>query len=264
MIYQGSKARLIKDILPYIQNCIDSNKVNLYIEPFVGGANVIQHIERATKIGFDTNKYLIALLKHCQNNPDLTDAFEDCPFELYKEVRDSYNKGDDRYEDWQKGLVGFCASYGGRFFDGGYGRDKAGESGGIYKKRIKHLKSEAENLMGVSFSVLDYTTIDCYAEAVPAFFYLDPPYAGTKQYQNNFCHDQFYRWARELSKHHFVLISEYQMPSDFLSMWTKERKVMQKSDRASAELFSEHLFTHEDGLYYKWYHEEGYKLWQSR
>ena len=48
MIYQGSKARLIKDILPYIQNCIDSNKVNLYIEPFVGGANVIQHIERAS------------------------------------------------------------------------------------------------------------------------------------------------------------------------------------------------------------------------
>ena len=31
MIYQGSKARLIKDILLYIQNCIDSNKVNLYI-----------------------------------------------------------------------------------------------------------------------------------------------------------------------------------------------------------------------------------------
>lgn len=26
MIYQGSKARLIKDILPYIQNCIDSNE----------------------------------------------------------------------------------------------------------------------------------------------------------------------------------------------------------------------------------------------
>ena len=97
MIYQVSKARLIKDILPYIQNCIDSNKVNLYIEPFVGGANVIQHIKKATKIGLDTNKYLIALLKHCQNNPDLTDAFEDCSFELYKEVRDSYNKGDDRF-----------------------------------------------------------------------------------------------------------------------------------------------------------------------
>ena len=54
MIYQGSKARLIKDILPYIQNCIDSNKVNLYIEPFVGGANVIQHItRRVTNYGKD-------------------------------------------------------------------------------------------------------------------------------------------------------------------------------------------------------------------
>jgi site-specific DNA-adenine methylase len=113
--------------------------------------------------------------------------------------------------------------------------------------------------------VQDYTTIDCNAETIaPAFFYLDPPYAGTKQYQNNFWHDQFYRWTRELSKHHFVLISEYQMPSDFLSMWAKERKVMQKSDRVSAELFSEHLFAHKDGLYYQWYHEDGYKLWQNR
>lgn len=146
MIYQGSKARLIKDILPYIQNCIDSNKVNLYIEPFVGGANVIQHIKKATKIGLDTNKYLIALLKHCQNNPDLTDAFEDCPFELYKEVRDSYNKGDDRYEDWQKGLVGFCASYGGQFFDGGYGRDKTGKRNIYIRKESSILKMRLKAL----------------------------------------------------------------------------------------------------------------------
>ena len=260
MIYQGSKARLIKDILLYIQNCIDSNKVSLYIEPFVGGANVIQHIKRVTKIGLDTNKYLIALLKHCQNNPDLTDAFEDCSFELYKEVRDSYNNGDNRYEDWQKGLVGFCASYGGRFFDGGYGRDKAGKSGSIYKRRIKYLKNEAKNFMGVSFSVQDYATINCNAITSPAFFYLDPPYAGTKQYKTKICYGQFYHWAREISKHHFVLISEYQMPSDFSPIWTKEHKVMQKSDRISADLVSEHLFTHKDGLYYKWYHEEGYKL----
>lgn len=146
MIYQGSKARLIKDILPYIQNCIDSNKVNLYIEPFVGGANVIQHIKKATKIGLDTNKYLIALLKHCQNNPDLTDAFEDCPFELYKEVRDSYNKGDDRYDDWQKGLVGFCASYGGRFFDGGYGRDKTGKRNIYIRRESSTLKMRLKAL----------------------------------------------------------------------------------------------------------------------
>lgn len=37
MIYQGSKAKLVKDIAPIIQKCIDENKLECYIEPFVGG-----------------------------------------------------------------------------------------------------------------------------------------------------------------------------------------------------------------------------------
>ena len=37
MIYQGSKARIKKDILPIIQGYIDRNNVKRYIEPFVGG-----------------------------------------------------------------------------------------------------------------------------------------------------------------------------------------------------------------------------------
>ena len=40
MIYQGSKAKLRKEILPILQNCIDVHKVRSYIEPFVGGANI--------------------------------------------------------------------------------------------------------------------------------------------------------------------------------------------------------------------------------
>ena len=64
MIYQGSKARLIKDILPYIQNCIDSNKVSLYIEHFVGGANVIQHIDRINRSGMTVEEALGG--KKCQ------------------------------------------------------------------------------------------------------------------------------------------------------------------------------------------------------
>jgi len=37
MVYQGSKAKLRKWILPILQNCIDKNHVKTYIEPFVGG-----------------------------------------------------------------------------------------------------------------------------------------------------------------------------------------------------------------------------------
>ena len=37
MIYQGSKSKLRNDILPILQNCIDTHKVKGYVEPFVGG-----------------------------------------------------------------------------------------------------------------------------------------------------------------------------------------------------------------------------------
>lgn len=45
MKYMGSKARLSKDISPIINNLIKENNINTYIEPFVGGANMIEHIE---------------------------------------------------------------------------------------------------------------------------------------------------------------------------------------------------------------------------
>ena len=44
MIYQGSKAKLRKYILPILQNCINENHIETYIECFVGGANMIDHI----------------------------------------------------------------------------------------------------------------------------------------------------------------------------------------------------------------------------
>lgn len=44
MVYQGSKNRLTKYIVPIIQKKIDENNISTYIEPFVGGANVIDKI----------------------------------------------------------------------------------------------------------------------------------------------------------------------------------------------------------------------------
>ena len=44
MRYQGSKNRLVKSIVPILQQLIDENKIETYIEPFVGSAAVIQEI----------------------------------------------------------------------------------------------------------------------------------------------------------------------------------------------------------------------------
>lgn len=40
----------------------------MYIEPFVGGGNTIQRINFHTKIGYDIDKYVIALLSYCRDN----------------------------------------------------------------------------------------------------------------------------------------------------------------------------------------------------
>ena len=53
MVYLGSKARILKDILPYIQECIDDNGIHSYCEPFVGGANVIVSVKAEHRYGWD-------------------------------------------------------------------------------------------------------------------------------------------------------------------------------------------------------------------
>ena len=62
MKYVGSKNRLSKDLAPIIQSYI-TNETEGYLEPFVGGANMIDKIKCNKKIGTDNHKYLIAVLK---------------------------------------------------------------------------------------------------------------------------------------------------------------------------------------------------------
>ena len=241
MVYQGSKNKLAKYIVPIIQNIIDENNITTYVEPFVGGANIIDKINCLYKTGSDNNKYVIKLLEYARDNPNIPIAPESCSFEHYKDVRDSYNKCDGRYSDEYISLIGYCASYGGRFFDGGYGRDsKGGRS--IYTKRLKNLKSQSEDLSDINFRIKDYHEYkpDDYNNCL---FYCDPPYRNTKQYaKQNINYDQFYDWCRNMSKNNIVIISEYNMPEDFECVWSKERKVMQKSDRVEADKATEKLF----------------------
>lgn len=119
MKYMGSKSRIAKDIVPIIQKYIDDNKITNYIEPFCGGANIIDKIKCESRIASDINPYLIALLQRVQNKNWL---YDEVSKELYDKVRSSFNSKDYLYDDWEYGNVGFLASYNGRFFDGGYAR----------------------------------------------------------------------------------------------------------------------------------------------
>ena len=113
--YVGSKSRIAKHIVPIIQSYIDSTSAVFYLEPFIGGANVIDKIFCDRKIGYDINHYLIELFKHRDQITSLPDEITQ---EEYTAVRKSYQMQDGKYPDWYIGAVGFLASYNGKFFGG--------------------------------------------------------------------------------------------------------------------------------------------------
>lgn len=221
MKYMGSKSRIAKEIVPIIQSYIDKSENKLYWEPFVGGANVIEHINATHKYGSDKQEYLIALYKNLDKIETLPDFVTK---EHYVEVRDSYNKKDGKFENWYIGAIGFLASYNGRFFDGGYAgivHTKAGTVRDYYSEAKRNLEHQAEKLKDVKFNCSDYLL----CRNVKGFvIYCDPPYQNTKQYNSslNFDFDTFWQWARDMSKWNTVIVSEQEAPNDFDIMWEKE------------------------------------------
>lgn len=162
---------------------------------------------------------------------------------IYADVRENRRLHTNKYSMKYTALIGYCASYGGRYFDGGYGRDsKGGRS--IYNERVRNLKEQAPHLKDIKFRCCDYKSFIGYKDCL---FYFDPPYKDTKQYSiQNINYDEFYDFLRQLSKNNIVLVSEYNMPNDFKCIWQRERKVQQKSDRVAAEKATEKLFIYNE------------------
>ena len=102
MKYVGSKQRIAKYIVPIIQNFIRDSETKVYIEPFVGGANIIDKVKANIKIGNDFDEDLIEFYQKTTQNPDLLNQLpKKLPKELYIQIRD--NKDD--YEKWYREAI---------------------------------------------------------------------------------------------------------------------------------------------------------------
>lgn len=225
MKYMGSKNRLAKDIVPIIQKYIDDNNIENYLEPFVGGANVIDKIKCKNKYGSDNNEYLIALLNNLDKISTLPNIVTK---EHYSKVRECFNNKTKDFELWYIGAIGFLASYNGRFFDGGYAGEvitKTGKVRNYYNEAKRNLINQIDSLKDIKFSYCDYSFYDC-EKSKNCLFYLDPPYKNVKQYgtSKNFDNDKFWEWCRKISKNNIVLISEQEAPNDFKCIWEQEVK----------------------------------------
>lgn len=201
MKYMGSKSRIAKHLAPIIQAYITEDTVG-YLEPFVGGANMIDKIECKRKIGADVHNYLISTLHALSNGwiPPKT-ITED----MYKDIKE--NK--ENYDDALVGYVGFQMSYGGKWF-GGYRRDKVGKrnySEEAYNNTIKQIP----NLIGTDFLISDFRNLPM--DKIKGYvIYCDIPYRNTTKYStDNFPYEEFYQWCREASEYNTVLISEYEI-----------------------------------------------------
>ena len=231
MKYLGSKNKLAKFIIPIITKNI--NKYNYYIEPFVGGANIIDKIPcNLKRIGYDKNFYLISLLKYLQTNKPLPDLKK-----LNKKEYLSVKENKNNYESWYTAFIGFN-SVGGGFFNG-YRSDKEGKRN-YWEEHIKNLEKQRVDLKDINFICSDYKDIVFPKE--PCLIYCDPPYQGNKRYKHSIDYDEFWQWCRDLSnKGHEIYISESIAPSDFKCIWEKESIFNIINERKNV---TERLFTY--------------------
>ena len=242
MIYIGSKNRISKELAPIIQSYITSDTKG-YIEPFVGGGNMIDKIQCNNKIGCDIHKQLIELLKYVQ---EFSNLLPDTITEnTYNEVKNNKEK----YEDWYLGLVGFCATFGAKYFGGyakGFKEDKITPRNHS-NEAIRNLQKQAPNLQGIKLKNCSF--LDLPKDEIKGYVvYCDIPYKGTTKYKTQeFPYEEFYKWCKDMSIHNTVLISEYNMPEEFECIWKKETNVNFDSNRMSDDnknIRIEKLFTY--------------------
>lgn len=214
MVYVGTKNRLSKELVPIIQSYIKEDTV-AYIEPFVGGANIIDKIEHDTKIGYDIHPELIGLLLKVQK-----EGTKNFPTVFSKETYDELKKNPKDHPAWLVGLYGFCTTFSSRYF-GWYVGDKYPNE---ITRRIANLEKQSANLKGIQFFPKAYQEINPidYQNVV---FYCDSPYKNTMKYEKQeIDYEHFYTWCHELAKKNTVLVSEYNMPNGFKCIYEKETR----------------------------------------
>lgn len=235
MKYMGSKNRIAKHILPIILK--DRKEGQWYVEPFVGGANMIDKVD-GNRMGADNNKYLISLLREMS-----TEGFEspDVTEELFNLIKTNI----DNYPEWLAGYAGTQLSFGAMWFSG-YRKDKQGVRN--YSEEAKrNVDKQSKNIKGCKFNNVPFGSLEIPKQSI---IYCDPPYENTAKYKavDDFTHLEFWTKCRKWCQDgHTVFISEYSAPDDFVCIWQKEIAVsIAKNSKGKKGV--EKLFIHESQL----------------
>lgn len=245
MVYMGSKNRYAPYIVPILQKTIDEHNVDTYIEPFVGGGNIIDKIQCKNRYGYDRSDTLIALLTQMSENFD--DVLKDGNRELWDKGK-AYVKDGIMPDDMSLANIGameFFASYCNGGFPRGYAKNTATRN--YYNEAYRNAEAQAPNLKGVKFGCQNYWELEI---PTGALVYNDPPYQNTKIYgyanQPKMDYEHFWQWVRDISKNNYVFTSEQTAPDDFEVIW--EQEVKRTTNKTNDFKAVEKLFVWKDGL----------------
>lgn len=223
MKYMGSKARIAKEILPIMLKEAAEKGITTWVEPFVGGANMIDKVpSNFQRIGIDYNAHTIEALIA------IRDFIDDLPDEV---TEDEYKQLKGSEPDPIKSWLRFVASFGGKF-DNGYAREKGSNEKTFVGYGKRNAQKQSPNLQGIKFINGSY---DEYSDFKNCLIYCDPPYEGTTSYKTGaFNHAKFWDWCRKMSENNLVFISEYKAPEDFTCVWQGNVKTNFASQRNGA------------------------------
>lgn len=231
MKYLGSKRRHAKEILEVFKNYYEEGM--LYVEPFVGGGNMIDVVPFPNKIGYDVDINTISALI------SIRDTLDDLPNNCLDFTKEDYVAANKNLATKHRGYIGYALSYGGKWF-GGWRADSIGKRDYVAES-YRDAQRQSTKLQGIVLNVK--SVFDIKDLPTKALIYCDPPYRDTTKYSNSIDHDKFYEWCRSMrDKGHVVFVSEYWMPEDFECVWEKSVKSNFDTEKSEKLVTKERLF----------------------
>jgi len=242
--WAGGKRQLLDQCEKHYPALLKENKINRYIEPFVGGGAVffelIKHYEFEEIILNDVNKELINTYKAVKNEvnevinrlKEMEAVYLPLEIEKRKEIyyarRDNFN--DEKkaldFSKFKKEHIEHAAKFifiNRTCFNGLYRQNKSGEFNvpiGSYKNPTicneENLIAVSEALQNVTLISTDFENTEEYIED-QTFIYIDPPYRplpGTKSFTkyaradfNEESQKRLANWAKKISKDAYFMLS---------------------------------------------------------
>ena len=241
MKYMGSKQRHGDAIYATIKKHLESRGFDFlsaaWVEPFVGGANMMSKIQHTKKrFGHDINEHLIEMFRELQRGW--------LPPTSLSEVEYQRLRAKSKAEKAEAiiGFAGIGCSYAGKWF-GGYARGNTatGLPRNYCLESRNNVLRQMKSLEGVKFTAGDYRVMQI--GPAPSVVYCDPPYQETTKYKNNFDSLAFWAWCESLCKQgHQVFVSEYAAPNRWVCLWEKSRVASSLTKDTGSKTATEKLF----------------------